>query len=59
MRARLEGFGIKTGEPGEVLWNFEKFVIGRDGTVVARFAPDVAPDDPALTEALDRALASR
>lgn len=57
MRERLEGFGIQTGAPGEVLWNFEKFVIGRDGEVVARFSPDVAPDDARLTEALDRALA--
>ena len=36
MRTRLEGFGIKTGGPGEVLWNFEKFVIGKNGQVVAR-----------------------
>src|SRR5690606_10667697 len=41
MRERLKGFGIETGPPGEVLWNFEKFVIGRDGQVVARFSPDV------------------
>ena len=57
MRQRLEGYGIKTGGPGEVLWNFEKFVVGRDGKVVARFAPDVAPDDAGLGEALDKALA--
>jgi len=58
MRKRLEGFGIKTGGPGEVLWNFEKFVVGRNGEVVARFSPDVAPDDAGLTEALDKALAN-
>jgi glutathione peroxidase len=58
MRQRLEGYGIKTGGPGEVLWNFEKFVVGRDGKVVGRFAPDIATDDPALTAALDKALAS-
>jgi glutathione peroxidase len=56
MRTRLEGFGISTGGPGEVLWNFEKFLVGRDGKVVARFAPDTAPDDPRLTTALDAAL---
>ena len=56
MRKRLEGFGIQTGGPGEVLWNFEKFVIGRDGQVVGRFSPDVAPDDAGLNEALDKAL---
>jgi glutathione peroxidase len=41
-----------------VLWNFEKFVVGRDGEVVGRFSPDVAPNDPGLGEALDRALAT-
>jgi len=57
MRKRLEGYGIKTGGPGEVLWNFEKFVVGRDGKVVGRFSPDVPPDDPGLAAALDEALA--
>jgi len=56
MRARLQDRGIETGPPGEVLWNFEKFVIGRDGGVVARFSPDVQPDDPELAAALDAAL---
>jgi glutathione peroxidase len=40
------------GAKGEVSWNFEKFLIGRDGRVATRFAPDVAPDDPALLEAI-------
>ena len=57
MRTRLQGFGIETGPPGEVLWNFEKFVIGRDGQVVARLSPDVEASDPRLTKALDQALA--
>jgi len=42
--------------PGAVLWNFEKFLIGRDGTVVARFSPDTAPDDDALISAIEREL---
>jgi glutathione peroxidase len=58
MRTRLQGFGIETGPPGEVLWNFEKFVVGRDGKVVARFSPDVTPDDAGLTRVLDQALAA-
>jgi len=58
MRTRLQGFGIETGPPGEVLWNFEKFVVGRDGKVVARFSPDTTPDDPRLKAALDKALAA-
>ncbi|MFC0339307.1 glutathione peroxidase [Paracoccus niistensis] len=56
-RARLEGFGINLNPAPEVQWNFEKFLIGRDGTVVGRFAPDVAADDPRLLAAIDRALA--
>lgn len=56
-RARLEGFGIAMNPAPEVQWNFEKFLIGRDGTVLGRFAPDVAADDPRLVAAVDRALA--
>jgi glutathione peroxidase len=41
----------------ELLWNFEKFLIARDGTVIARFAPDTPPDDPKLITALEQALA--
>lgn len=40
----------------DVMWNFEKFLIDRNGTVVARFAPDVAPDDARLMSAIEDAL---
>ncbi|WP_299359964.1 glutathione peroxidase [uncultured Paracoccus sp.] len=56
MRERLNGKGIETVDPPEVHWNFEKFLIGRDGRVVGRFAPNVAPDDPRLVQAVDAAL---
>ena len=56
MRAKLAGYGFTQGDPSEVLWNFEKFLIGRDGRVVARFNPDVAPDDPLLLEAIEAEL---
>jgi len=61
-RERLEGFLAKNGaatnpEPG-ILWNFEKFLIGRDGQVLARFSPEVVPDDPAIVTAVEAALAS-
>ena len=56
MRERLNKFGIETNPPPELLWNFEKFVIGRDGKVAARFSPDTTPDDPALTGAIEAAL---
>lgn len=58
MRDKLKGFGIDTGTPGDVLWNFEKFLIGRNGKIVARFAPDVTPDDPRLANAIERELAA-
>jgi glutathione peroxidase len=57
MRERLKGYGIEAANTTDVLWNFEKFLIGRDGQVVARFAPDVSADDPRLVEAIDAALA--
>jgi glutathione peroxidase len=57
MRERLAGYGIKDGAGGEVLWNFEKFLVARDGSVVGRFAPDVTAEDPRLISAIDRELA--
>ncbi|AXF65139.1 MULTISPECIES: glutathione peroxidase [unclassified Leclercia] len=42
----------------DILWNFEKFLIGRDGNVIQRFSPDMTPDDPAITSAVEKALAS-
>lgn len=56
-RARLEGFKIATNPAPDILWNFEKFVVDRNGEVVARFAPDVTADDPRLTSVLDAELA--
>lgn len=58
MRQRLADYGIAPNPPPQVLWNFEKFLVGRDGRVLSRFAPDVAADDPRLTEAVERALAA-
>ncbi|MCP3102311.1 glutathione peroxidase [Myxococcus sp. K15C18031901] len=57
MRARLKGYGIEANPKPEVQWNFEKFVIGRDGRVAARFTPDVTADDPRLLQAIDAELA--
>ena len=41
------------GETGDVQWNFEKFLISRDGAVVGRFDPSTSPDDPVLVAAID------
>ncbi|WP_163993156.1 glutathione peroxidase [Pyxidicoccus caerfyrddinensis] len=59
MRARLQGYGIKANPVPEVQWNFEKFLIGRDGRVAGRFAPDVTADDPRLVQAIDAELAKQ
>ncbi len=44
------------GHTGDIRWNFEKFLVSADGTVIARFAPMVAPDDPAIVSAIEAAL---
>jgi glutathione peroxidase len=46
------------GVAGDVEWNFEKFLVGRDGAVLARFRPDVEPDDSAVVTAIETALAT-
>ncbi|MDM0089497.1 MULTISPECIES: glutathione peroxidase [unclassified Variovorax] len=56
LRQRLAGMGLAQGQPGEVLWNFEKFLVSREGQVVARFAPDLTAEDPALLAAIDAQL---
>ena len=61
-REGLTAYAAKNGFPPpnplpELLWNFEKFLIGRDGTVLARFAPDTPPDAPSITDAIEAALA--
>lgn len=57
MRDKLQGYGLTPAPRPEVLWNFEKFLIGRNGEVAARFAPDVTADDPRLLAAIDTELA--
>lgn len=43
--------------PDDILWNFEKFLLGRDGKVIQRFSPDMTPEDPVVIESIQRALA--
>jgi glutathione peroxidase len=56
-RERLRGFGMAPNPDPEVLWNFEKFVIAKDGSVAARFAPTTAPDDAAMVATIEAELA--
>jgi glutathione peroxidase len=57
LRGRLEKFGMGPTSPTDVLWNFEKFLIARDGSVAGRFAPDITPDDPIVLDAISAELA--
>ncbi|WP_295471445.1 glutathione peroxidase [uncultured Pseudomonas sp.] len=43
--------------PGDITWNFEKFLVARNGAVIARFSPRTLPDDPAVIQAIEKALA--
>ncbi len=55
----LTGLETKPQGPGKISWNFEKFLIGRDGQVVARFAPKTKPDDPEVIKAIETELAKK
>jgi glutathione peroxidase len=42
--------------PGDIQWNFAKFLVDKQGAVVARFSPTVTPSDPELVQAIEKAL---
>ena len=52
--AALTGANAKF--PGEIKWNFGKFLIGRNGELLSRFEPKTTPDDPTVTAAIEAAL---
>ena len=56
-RERLRGHGITPNEDPDIVWNFEKVLVAKDGTVARRFAPTMTPDDPAIVAAIDEELA--
>jgi glutathione peroxidase len=45
--------------PGDIKWNFGKFLIGRDGKIVKRFEPRTTPDSAEVTQAIEAALAAK
>ena len=55
----LTSLDTKPKGAGKITWNFEKFVIGRNGEVVARFAPRTKPDAPEVIEVLKEELAKK
>ncbi|MFI9602798.1 glutathione peroxidase [Streptomyces sp. NPDC052043] len=54
---RLTGFADADGYSGDIRWNFEKFLVGRDGKVVARFSPQTGPEAAELVAAVEEQLA--
>ena len=51
--------GPESPFPGDIAWNFTKFLIGRDGKILARFEPKTKPDAPEVVQAIEAALASK
>ena len=45
--------------PGNIKWNFNKFLVGRDGKILSRFDSSAAPDSPAVVQAIEAALAAK
>jgi glutathione peroxidase len=52
----LTAFPDAEGETGDIQWNFEKFVLGPDGKILARFRPMTTPDDPAVLAVIEESL---
>nr|WP_321269839.1 glutathione peroxidase [uncultured Tolumonas sp.] len=56
LRSRLADRQLLPANETDIMWNFEKFLIGRDGHVIGRYAPDLTPDSPELVAAIESAL---
>jgi glutathione peroxidase len=54
--AELEQTADGSGHTGDIRWNFEKFLVAPSGEVVARFAPQTEPEDPAVVSAIEANL---
>ena len=48
--------GKEAGQPGPVTWNFNKFLVGKDGKLLARFDSSVEPESAELQSAIEKAL---
>ena len=55
----LTALDTKPKGAGNITWNFEKFIIGRNGEVVARFTPQTKPDDPEVLKVIEAELARK
>jgi len=51
--------GDQSPYPGNIKWNFGKFLIGRDGKIIKRFEPKTTPDSTEVAQAVEAALAAK
>ena len=58
LMSRLAEKGLSPAVESDVSWNFEKFLVARDGSIKGRFAPDIKPDDTSLINAIEEALSA-
>ncbi|MDD2343653.1 MAG: glutathione peroxidase [Tolumonas sp.] len=56
LRSRLADRQLLSANETDIMWNFEKFLLGRNGQVIGRYAPDITPDSPELIAAIELAL---
>ena len=57
LKERLEAKGLIDGQAADITWNFEKVLVNKQGEVVARFMPDVPPQDAMIVNAITAELA--
>lgn len=55
-RAKLADYGHTPKKENDVLWNFEKFLVNREGKIVARFSPEIPATDAVITQAIEAEL---
>lgn len=57
LKAKLDSMGLLPADETDIMWNFEKFLVAKDGAVIARFAPDVSVTSEEFLTVLNKALA--
>ena len=52
----LKESNLISGEPHDIKWNFEKFILDSNGNIIERFFPDIAPDDKRVIKVIEELL---
>ena len=58
-RDQLKGYGLNVNPAPGILWNFEKFLLNRKGDVIARFSPEMVPEDPTIVAAIEQEIGAK